>query len=197
MVVFNDSTALRQAYAQLNEEYKPTEQDQYYEHCLRQIQSDPNKKETILAMSRVRVAQDEEYIVYIHQWEGHNPIGSYVNVTQTDVGLCPSFQPIKERYITEEGTYADRVISKNVSVGYYIRFTKETANELHKLCNDVSAKTAARTKYYIENEGGNKIVINSYNDWVNGDFDDLHENGTITKPLPNNDSNKRETQKQH
>ena len=197
MVVFNDSTALRQAYAQLNEEYKPTEQDQYYEHCLRQIQSDPNKKETIIAMSRVRVAQGEEYIVYIHQWEGHNPIGSYVNVTQTDVGLCPSFQPIKERYITEEGTYADRVISKNVSVGYYIRFTKETANELHKLCNDVSAKTAARTKYYIENEGGNKIVINSYNDWVNGDFDDLHENGTITKPLPNNDSNKRETQKQH
>jgi hypothetical protein len=197
MVVFNDSTALRQAYAALHEEYKPTEQDQYYEHCLRQIQSDPKKKETIIAMSRVRVAEGEEYIVYIHQWEGQNPIGSYVNITQTDVGLYPNFQPIKERYITEEGTYADRVISKNVSVGYYIPFTKETANDLHKLCNDITAKAGAKTKYYIENEGSNKIVINSYNDWVNGDFDDLHENGTITKSLTNDDSNKRETQRQH
>lgn len=197
MVVFNDSPALRQSYANLGEEYQSTEQDKHYESCLRQIQSDPKKKETINAMYRVKISEGEEYIVYVHTWEGINPIGSYVSVTQTDVGLYPEFRPIKERYITEDNTYAERILSKNTNVGYFIPFTKDKADELHKLCNDVSGRPGSRTKYYIDNAGGSLIAVNSYIDWRDGDFEDLLENGKITKSLPKDDSNKREIQKQH
>lgn len=184
MVVFNDSPALRQSYAKLGEEYQPTEQDKHYQYCLKQIESDPKKKETINTMYRIKISENEEYIVYIHTWEGLNPIGSYISVTQTDVGLYPDFQPIKERYITEDNTYAERVLSKNTNIGYFIPFTKDQAEELHKLCNDTSSRPGSKTKYYVDNGGGTLITVNSYKDWRDGEFEDLIENGKITITQP-------------
>ena len=146
-------------------------------------------------MKRIMVSPGEEYIVYHHIWEGTNPIGSFIRTTQTNVGIYGHFEPIYERFIQDDNTFGQRLVSKNIATAYFIPFTKETAEELHKLCDDKSFRN--KTEYVVQPEGGTPITINSYNDWVNGDFDDLHENGTITKPLPNNDSNKREMQKQH
>ena len=194
-MLYNDSEVQRAEYQKVGQPYEETEEEKHYKQVLKQIESDPNKKERIIHMKRIMVSPGEEYIVYHHIWEGTNPIGSFIRTTQTNVGIYGHFEPIYERFIQDDNTFGQRLVSKNIATAYFIPFTKETAEELHKLCDDKSFRN--KTEYVVQPEGGTPITINSYNDWVNGDFDDLHENGTITKPLPNNDSNKREMQKQH
>lgn len=180
---FNDSEAQRKEYQKVGQPYEETEEDKHYKFILKQLENDPNKKETISAMTRIAVGPNEEFIVYHHKWEGINPIGSHVSVTQTNVGIYGHFEPIYERFIQEDNTYGQRLISKNTTVAYSIPFTKETADNLHKLCNDVSAKSGLRTKYYIMPDGGTKITVNSYKDWRDGEYEDLHENGKITTTI--------------
>jgi hypothetical protein len=179
-MLYNDSAAQRLEYEKLGLVYEENEEDKAYQHALKQIQNDPNKKERITSMIRVAVAPGEEYIVYHHTWEGTNPIGSKVKTTQTNVGIYGKFDPIYERFITEDNTYGQKLVSKNTDTAYFIPFTKERAEELHKLCNDITSKPGSRTSYYVMPEGGTKITVESYKDWLNGNFEDLHANGKIT-----------------
>lgn len=179
-MIFNDSEALREEYAKLGEAYEDNEPSKHWKFIQNQIKDDPEKKETIQDMTRVVVAPGEEYIVYSHMIQGKNPIGSYVSDTETNVGVYPKFQPIYERYINEDNTYSQRLISKNTTIAYFIPFNKETAENLHKLCNDISMKAGQRTVYHIMPEGGTKITVDSYQDWLNGEFDDLIKNGKIS-----------------
>lgn len=179
-MIFNDSESLRAEYAKLGEKYEETESDKYWKFILNQIKDDPDKRETIQEMTRIAVAPGEEYITYHHMIHGKNPIGSIVSDSQTNVGIYPKFEPIYERYINEDNTYSQRLISKNTTIAYFIPFNKENAENLHKLCNDISMKAGLRTVYYVMPEGGTKITIDSYQDWLNGDFQDLQEHGKIT-----------------
>ena len=179
-MLFNDSEAQRLEYQKVGQAYEETEEDKHYKFILKQIDNDPNKKETISSMTRVMVGPNEEYIVYNHKWEGVNPIGSYLSTTQTNVGVYGHFEPIYERFIQEDNTFGQRLVSKNTTVGYFIPFTKEASDQLHKLCNDSSVRQGLRTKYYIMPEGGTKITVSSYKDWRDGEFEDLHEHGKIT-----------------
>lgn len=179
-MLYNDSEAQRQEYQKIGQAYEETEEDKSYKQILKEIENDPNKKERITSMTRILVAPGEEYIVYHHTWEGINPIGSFRKTTQTNVGIYGHFEPIYERYITEDNTFAQKLISKNTDTAYFIPFTKERAEKLHKLCNDTPAKPSSRTSYYVLPEGGTKITIPKYEDWLNGEFDDLHEHGKIT-----------------
>src|SRR5690242_712639 len=111
-MLFNDSQALRQEYARIGATYEESEEDKHYKFILNQIESDPNKKETITAMTRIQVAPGEEYITYHHTWSGKNPIGSFCRVTQTNVGIYPKFEPIYERFIQEDNTFGQRLISR-------------------------------------------------------------------------------------
>jgi len=179
-MLYNDSEAQRKEYQKMGQVYEETEEDKYYKQILREIENDPNKKERISSMTRILVSPGEEYIVYHHSWEGINPIGSFRKTTQTNVGMYGHFEPIYERFIQEDNTFGQRLVSKNTDTAYFIPFTKEKAEELHKLCNDAVAKPSARTSYYVMPEGGTKITIPSYKDWLNGEFDDLYEHGKIT-----------------
>lgn len=179
-MIFNDSEAQRKEYAKIGEQYQETDYDIHYKHILKQIETDPSKREIITKMIRIQAAPDQEYIVYDHTWEGHNPIGSLIRDSQTNVGVYGKFEPIFERYIQEDNTFGQRLVSKNTIVSYFIPFTKEAADKLHKLCNDKYGDIGNRTVYIVQPQGGTKIRVNSYNDWANGDFDDLYENGKIT-----------------
>ena len=179
-MIFNDSEELRQEYAKLGETYEDNEPGKHWKFILNQIKDDPDKKETIQDMTRVAVSPNEEYIVYSHMIQGKNPIGSIVSDTQTNVGVYPRFEPIYERYINEDNTYSQRLISKNTTVAYFLAFNKENAESLHRFCNDVSMKPGLRTVYHVMPEGGTKITIESYNDWLNGEFEDLYKNGKIS-----------------
>lgn len=180
MTIFNDSEALQAEYRILGEKYEPTEFDKHYQHVLRQIEQDPNKKDTILSITRLMVSPEEEYIVYDHQWEGKNVMGSALKAAQTNVGVYPHFDALYEKFINEDNTYSQRLISKNTNVAYFIPFTKDKAEELHKLCNDKIARPNLRTKYFVTPDGGTTISINNYEDWLNGEFNDLYEHGKIT-----------------
>ena len=183
-MVYNKSDALLQEYQRVGEAYEDTELDKYWDFIQKQIQNDPGKKETIQSLTRIEVSKGEEYIVYIHSWEGLNPIGSFIRATQTDVGIYPRFEPVYQRYLQEDNTYAQKLISKNTVTAYYIPFNKETAEKLHKLCDDKSSKSTIRTKYYVQPEGGTAVTVDSYNDWVNGDFDDIFQHGKISTIIP-------------
>ena len=179
-MIFNDSEELRQEYAKLGEKYEETEPDKHWKFVLNQIKDDPDRKETIQEMTRIAVAPGEEYIVYHHMIQGKNPIGSVVSDAQSSVGIYPKFEPIYERYINEDNTYSQRLISKNTTIAYFIPFNKENVEKLHKLCNDITMKSGHRTTYYIMPEGGTKILVQTYQDWLDGEFEDLHEHGKIT-----------------
>lgn len=176
-MIFNDSEALRAEYAKLGETYEDSEPGKHWKAVIKQIDADPDKKETIQEMTRVAITPTEEYIVYHHMWHGKNPIGSYISDSQTNVGVYPKFEPIYERFINEDNTYSQRLISKNTTIGYFIPFNKENAEDLHKLCNDISMKAGQKTHYYIMPEGGTKITVDSYQDWLNGDFETLQATG--------------------
>lgn len=180
IMIFNDSEQLRQEYVKLGETYEDSEPGKHWKAVIKQIDADPEKKETIQQMTRLAVASDEEYIVYDHMVQGKNPIGSIISDSQTNMGVYPKFEPIYERYVNEDNTYSQRLISKNTTIAYFIPFNKENAEELHRLCNDISMKPGQRTVYHIMPEGGTKITINSYQDWLNGEFEDLQQNGKIT-----------------
>lgn len=179
-MIFNDSDALRAEYAKLGEAYEESEPDKHWKFILKQIANDPDRKETIQQMTRIAVAPGEEYIIYDHMIRGKNPIGSIVSDAQTNVGVYPRFEPQYERFIQEDNTYGQRLISKNTAIAYFIQFNKENAEEIHKLCNDLSMRAGQKTVYYVMPEGGTKITINTYEDWLNGDFADLQEHGKIT-----------------
>src|SRR5690242_3820238 len=180
-MIFNDSEAQRQEYQKIGETYKENDFDLHYKHVLKQIENDPNKRERIQAMIRVVSGPGEEYIVYHHSWEGLNAIGSFLRTSQTNVGIYGRFEPVYERFIQEDNTFGQRLISKNTVTAYFIPFTKEKAEELHKACIDSTGKLNERTRYYIMQEGGTKITVNSYEDWLNGKFEDLIEHGKITQ----------------
>jgi len=177
-MLFNDSEALRKEYQRIGQTYEENDFDKHYKYILKQIESDPNKKERIQGMLRIMVSPGEEYIVYNHTWEGINPIGSFLRVAQTNVGVYPHFDPVYERYIQEDNTYGQRLISNNTTTAYFIPFTKESAERLHKLCDDKTARQ--RTGYSVQPEGGTQISIYKYEDWLNGDFEDLQEHGRMT-----------------
>lgn len=176
-MLFNDSDAQRKEYTKIGLPFEETEEDKHHKFILKQIENDTTKKETISAMTRIAIGPNEEYIVYNHKWEGINPIGSHVSTTQTNVGIYGRFEPIYERFIQEDNTYGQRLISKNTVVSYSIPFNKENAEQLHKLCNDVTQRAGLRTRYYAMPEGGTKITVNSYQDWLNGDIEDLLNTG--------------------
>lgn len=179
-MLYNDSDVQRAEYQKISQPYEETEEDKHYKFILKQIEHDPNKKERIIQMDRILVSPGEEYIVYHHTWEGSNPIGSFMKTTQTNVGIYGHFEPIYDRFIQEDNTFGQRLISKNTITSYFIPFTKEKADELHKLCNDASANRQSRTSYYVTPDGGTKITVDSYKDWRDGTFEDLHQNGRIT-----------------
>ena len=72
--------------------------------------------------------------------------------------------------------------SKNTIVSYFLKFSKETAEQLHKACNDSISRPNQKTRYYVMPEGGTKITIQTYEDWLNGEFNELYDNGKILIP---------------
>jgi hypothetical protein len=62
---------------------------------------------------------------------------------------------------------------------YCIPFTKERLEELHKKCSDKGPRLGENTKYYVQPEGGTTITVETYNDFLNGSFNDLHKYGKI------------------
>lgn len=167
-------------FAKIGKPYPDTEFDKAWEKHLRRLEHDPNKKEVITQLKRMQVAEDVEFLVYTHTVYGHDDIGSYCEKSQAGIGIYPILRPINQRILNEDNQYETVTTSYTEELGYFIPFNKEMLERLHKLCNDSTVAIKTRTKYSVQPDGGTEIAVASYEDFANGDFEDLYKNGRIT-----------------
>jgi hypothetical protein len=168
-------------YKKLGKEYPRTEFDKDFAYFMQRIEWDPDKRETIGSISRLKVSDESEFLIYSSKWEGHDEaLKNYDHRTRDKLGIYEKLEKHTTRSLNIENQIEERTTIGRKTLAYSIPFTKERLEELHKICNDRSANPADKTKYYVEPLGGTEITIIRYEDFLNGDFEDLHKNGAIT-----------------
>jgi hypothetical protein len=101
-------------------------------------------------------------------------------INYTALGVYEAVEKQITRVLNEEkNEFEERVGIGRKDIRYSIPFTKAALEDLHKRCNDKGAKMADRTKYYVQPEGGMTISVESYEDFLNGKFADVHKYGKI------------------
>jgi hypothetical protein len=168
-------------YAKIGKPYPKTVFDQDFTAFMHKIAWDPNKRETIQNICRIRLADDSEFLIHDSRWEGHDKLyGNRDKRHRSELGVYEGVEKQVTRVLNEEkNEFEERVGIGRKELRYSIPFTKAALEDLHKRCNDKGAKMADRTKYYVQPEGGMTISVESYEDFLNGKFDDLHKYGKI------------------
>jgi len=65
-------------YQKIGKEYPKTVLDQDFTAFMQKMAWDPNKREIIQEITRIRLVDDSEFLVYGSKWEGHDKLyGNY------------------------------------------------------------------------------------------------------------------------
>lgn len=168
-------------YAKIGKEYPRTVLDKDFTAFMQKIAWDPNKKETVQQITRIKLADDTEFLTYGSKWEGHDKMYSnYDERYRGELGTYEGIEKLVARVLNEEKNEFQEVVKPGrTEIRYSIPFTKEKLEELHKKCNDKAARMTDRTKYYVQPEGGTTITVERYEDFANGKFADLYKYGKI------------------
>jgi hypothetical protein len=168
-------------YKKIGKEYPKTVLDNDFTAFMHKIAWDPNKHETIGGITRIKLADDTEYLTYSSRWEGHDKLyGNYDKRNRCELGVYEGIERQTTRVLNEEkNEFQEVVTAGRREPKYSIPFTKEKLEELHQKCNDKAARIAERTKYSVWPEAGTKISVESYEDFANGKFSDLIKYGKI------------------
>jgi hypothetical protein len=168
-------------YKKIGKEYPQSVLDKDFTAFMHKIAWDPDKREIIGGITRVKMADDTEFLTYGSKWEGHDKMyGNYDKRFRGELGVYEAIEKRTTLVLNEEkNEFEERVMPGRREIRYSIPFTKAALEDLHKRCNDSGAKMTDRTKYYVQREGGTTITVETYNDFLNGKFDDLHKYGKI------------------
>jgi hypothetical protein len=168
-------------YKKIGKEYPQTVLDKDFTAFMHKIAWDPNKREIIGGITRVKMADDTEFLSYGSMWEGHDKMyGNYDKRFRGELGVYEGLEKQITRVLNEEkNEFEEKISIGRKEIRYSIPFTKATLEELHKKCNDKAAKLVDRTKYYVLPEGGTTITVETYDDFLNGKFADLYKYGKI------------------
>jgi hypothetical protein len=168
-------------YKKIGKEYPRTVLDKDFTSFMKKIAWDPSKRETIGDITRIRLADNSEFLIYGSKWEGHDKLyGNYDERYWDEVGVYEGLEKQITRVLNEEKNEFQEVVKVGRrDTRYSIPFTKQNLEELHKKCNDRAARIGDRTKYSVWPEGGTKISVETYQDFLDGRFDDLHKYGKI------------------
>ncbi len=122
---------------------------------------DPNKKERIQNICRIRLADDSEFLIHDSLWEGHDKLyGNRDERFRGELGVYEAIEKVTTRVLNEEkNEFEERVSIGRKEMKYSIPFTKATLEELHKKCNDKGVRMADRTKYSVWPEAGTRISV--------------------------------------
>src|SRR5437773_2604718 len=125
---------------------------------MHKITWDPNKCETISEITRIRLADDSEFLIYDSKWEGHDKLyGNRDERFRGELGVYEAIEKVTTRALNEEkNEFEERVSIGRKEMKYSIPFTKATLEELNKKCNDKDARMADRTKYSVWPEAGTR-----------------------------------------
>jgi hypothetical protein len=175
-------------YKRIGKEYPQSVLDKDFTAFMHKIAWDPNKREIIQEITRIRLADDSEFLIHDSLWEGHDKLyGNRDKRYRGELGVYEGIEKQVTRVLNEEKSeFEERVTVGRKEMKYSIPFTKAALEELHKRCNDKGARMADRTHYYVLLDGGTVITVETYSDFLNGRFDDLYKYGKI----PTNDEDK-------
>lgn len=172
--------------------YPDTPEDIAKEKYMQMTARSPTEDRFITVLKRIMAADGNEYLVYGQILERQDGIGNvHPWDNDTTEGAYQKPIPLKELKYDENNNPVRRTKSiRRVDTGYSIPFTKENCENLHKDCNDNANAPQPKTQYYVEKWNDNKTVtVLTYDDFLNGEFDDLFNHSKITT----NNNNKQET----
>jgi len=168
-------------YTKIGKPYPYTVLDKDFTAFMQKIAWDPNKRETISEITRIKLADDTEFLTYSSRWEGHGKLyGNYDKRNRCELGVYEGIERQTTRVLNEEkNEFQEVVTAGRREPKYSIPFTKEKLEELHQKCNDKAARIAERTKYSVWPEAGTRISVERYEDFLNVKFSDLIKYGKI------------------
>jgi hypothetical protein len=122
----------------------------------------------------------KEYLTYDATDTRYTPLGAERTCYLPNQGKypIPITQPelrMGENMTTEEISSGPII---RYDVGYEIPFTKENVDKIHEFADDKSQR--ARTQYILRRAGGAKHTVLKYEDFRDGDFEDVEANGRQT-----------------
>jgi hypothetical protein len=161
------------AYSAIGKEYDNTLDDIRYDNILKTTRNSPHtnkNKKLVRVMVRLVAPEDgQEYIKYDLYELRYDAIGAWHEVYQPNVGLYPI--PVTQPKIEYgPGGQVQEVVNGpivRIDTGYSIPFTKESADDIHKMCNDISQRD--RTQYLAKLGNGKRITCKNYTifrDWT-------------------------------
>lgn len=177
------------AYHAVGREYDNTLDDTRYEDILKKTANSPHSgrnKRVVRNMVRERADDGNEYIKYDLYELLYDAIGAWYEVYHPNVGTypIPVTQPTLElgADMTTRSVVSGPIV--RIDIGYSIPFTKENADKIHEMANDVSFRE--RTQYILKKGGARRIDILRYEEFRDKSFEEL-ETG---KPLPEKSTKK-------
>ena len=173
-------------YQKIGKEYPNTLTDEDYIKFQKRTANSPhsgrNKKE-ITRMIRELADDGNEYLIWDMREIKYTPLGAEDEFYCPGLGKYPI--PItRPQIVFGDNMQTQEVVSGNVvrdDVGYSMPFTKENADELHKFALDY--KQQGRTRYVIRRVGGRRISVSNYEDFRDGNFDELEKYGTLEEKV--------------
>lgn len=185
-------------YLKIGQEYPDHINDLMFRHHHQLIDWDPNKKEVINSLTRVKTFDDSEYLVYSDTSEGvdkiygrrhtfyRSNVGRYLKIeTQKTRIPNPDFvaNPSLEYDLNDSNggkardygaisPYKEVTNVVGETEAYSLPFTKANLEELRKKCND-------KTRYSVAKESGQTVLVNNFESFRDGDFEQLFNYGGV------------------
>ncbi|NAL78407.1 hypothetical protein [Nitrososphaera sp. AFS] len=141
------------------------------------IEKDPNKQTKVLAVHRLRLEDNSEYILWQEEIIGHSGIGNEIKYELGWSDLCYWLEPIPRKEIkynpqTEQNEVIERVDDlSQMKVHYLYPFNKENIN----LIKD-KIKSNPRCPFYVKDvQGMTRTVTRGFSEWKDKPFEWLIE----------------------
>ena len=164
------------AYARVGKPYDDTLDDIRYENILKKTVNSPHtarNQKVVRVMVRELANDGNEYIKYDLQEVLYDAIGGFEEIYHPNIGLYPI--PVVQPKIDfgPDMTTHDVVSGPIVRIdtGYLVPFTKENADKIHEMANDVSQ--TERTQYTIKRTGGKRWHCANYLMFRDMSFEDI------------------------
>jgi hypothetical protein len=170
-------------YAKVNKQYENTTTDNDIETFERRTANSPHSaknKKVVQVMVREMADDGEQYLVYDLSDRRYTAIGAEVTQYMPSQGKYP-IPIVQPRIEMGPNMTTQEIVNGPIiryDVGYEIPFTKANVDRIHQMADDKSQ--TARTQYIVKRAGGMKHSVNKYEDFRDGDFEDLETKGRIT-----------------
>jgi hypothetical protein len=165
-----------EAYHKVGKEYDDTLDDVRYETILKKTVNSPHSKRNqkiVRVMVRELANDGNEYIKYDLQEILYDAIGGFEEVYRPNIGLFPI--PVVQPKIDFGPDMTTRDIINGpivrIDTGYLLPFTKENADKIHEMSNDISQ--TERTQYTIKRTGGKRWHCANYAMFRDMTFEDI------------------------